>query len=856
MPDAAPLDCPDCRFGRFELRAADRLLLADGHVVVIGGRAFDLLIALVAHAGRLVSKSKLLMLVWQGMVVEENNLQVQISALRKLLGRDALATVPGRGYRFDLKVQGVRGAKPVLASTPGEPAFDGAAVARARSNLPARIAPLYGRASEVDAVLALMHRHAVATIVGAGGIGKTSVAQAVAARIAADRAAEFPDGVWWVELVAVADGASVASAVARVLGAQISTERPAVETVAAVLAPLRLLLVLDNCEHLTDAVASLVDTLTAAAPGLQVLATSQESLKARGEQVYRLGTLAVPASDADASQAGAVELFVARAQSVSPWFTLSTENTAAVVEVCRRLDGIPLAIELAAARMPLLGAEGLRARLGEPFKVLTGRARKPLGRHQTLRATLEWSHGLLTPDEQTVFRRLCVFAGNFTLAAAQHVVQDARIDAWAALDLLGVLVDKSLVLAEGDPVPRYRLLETSRAYALERLDAAGESDAVRLRHAQALLSLLTSVETVDLSLDALYAGAMAGAVAELDNLRQALAWSAGTAEGAELAIALAGESFAVWSGAHLQSEGLVCLLGLRPRLQGGLPPTIVARYWLNLAELGMFSTRRECYDAAHIAADLYRQLGDNGLLFDALIQGAAQGIRFGTLEAIALCIEEATGLVGPNWSATRRAMLEFVRWRWLCAQSRFDEAIAAAQRQVEYLQHGGHEIAMHKRSVCHAYVESQLGQDDAALAHAQSAIARLEILGAGFETGHLWVIVATTHIMLGQINDAVAACRTGYAMLVRIGDQLRMFKVFALCAAVQGRLGDAARTVGFIEAARALVGSMGDSQWTRTNDRLNGLLVAGLSPEELAAFKAEGAAMTESAIAKLALGAP
>ena len=221
-----------------------------------------------------------------------------------------------------------------------------------------------------------------------------------------------------------------------------------------------------------------------------------------------------------------------------------------------------------------------------------------------------------------------------------------------------------------------------------------------------------------------------------------------------------------------------------------------------------------------------------------------------------MCIEEATGLIGPNWSATRRAMLEFVRWRWLCAQSRFDEAIAAAQRTVRYLQQGGHEIAMQKRFVCHAYVESQLGQDDAALAHAQSAIARLEILGAGFETGHLWVVVATTHIMLGQISDAVAACRTGYAMLARLGDQLRMFKVFALCAAVQGRLGDATRTVGFIEAARTSVGSMGDSQWTRMNDRLNGLLVAGLSPAELAALKAEGATMTESAIVKLALGAP
>jgi predicted ATPase len=176
-------------------------------------------------------------------------------------------------------------------------------------------------------------------------------------------------------------------------------------------------------------------------------------------------------------RSGAVELFAARAQAAAPHFALGPDNVDAIVEICRRLDGIPLAIELAAARVPLLGVEGLRARLGERFNVLTAGARAVLRRHQTLRATLEWSHGLLTAEEQRVFRRLGVFAGSFTLEAAQHVARDAQIDGWAALDHLGALVDKSLVLAEGDPVPRYRLLETTRAYALERLGEASETAA-------------------------------------------------------------------------------------------------------------------------------------------------------------------------------------------------------------------------------------------------------------------------------------------------------------------------------------------------------------------------------------------
>ncbi len=285
------------------------------------------------------------------------------------------------------------------------------------------------------------------------------------------------------------------SAVARVLGTLLSSERSHTETMAAVLAPLRLLLVLDNCEHVTDEVAAFVEAACAAAPGVRVLATSQETLKVADEHVYRLGVLPLPQGDApgEAMRAGAVELFAARAQAVAPHFVLGPDNVDAIVEICRRLDGIPLAIELAAARVPLLGVEGLRSRLDERFNVLTAGARAVLRRHQTLRATLEWSHGLLTADEQRVFRRLGVFAGSFTLEAAQHVARDAQIDGWAALDHLGALVDKSLVLAEGDPVPRYRLLETTRAYALERLGEAGETEATLRLHAEALLATAACV---------------------------------------------------------------------------------------------------------------------------------------------------------------------------------------------------------------------------------------------------------------------------------------------------------------------------------------------------------------------------
>ncbi len=513
-PTAAAPPLAACRFGRFALDPAQRRLLADGQPVALGARAFDLLVALVARAGQLVSKHELLEVVWPGLVVEENNLQVQVSSLRKLLGSSALATIPGRGYRFELPVEveaaaarDAKGAPPepvstadsAAAASPSSAATGTATIAtpmqRARTNVPSRLPMLYGRAPDLEAITALIGRQSVVTIAGAGGIGKTRMAQAVAARMASEGAASYPDGVWWVDLAPLSEGALVAGAVARVLETVVTSERPHLETLAAVLAPLRLLLVLDNCEHLTDAVAEMIEQACASAPGVRVLVTSQETLKVTGEHVYRLGALPLPAAAARADDlhTGAVELFAARAQAVDPRFVLGAANVAAVAEICRRLDGIPLAIELAAARVPLLGIEGLRARLDERFSVLTAGARVVLRRHQTLRATLEWSHSLLTSDEQRVFRRLGVFAGSFTLEAAQYVVQDGQIDGWAALDHLGALVDKSLVLAEGDPVPRYRLLETTRAYALERLGEADETAAMLRRHAEALLERLVAI---------------------------------------------------------------------------------------------------------------------------------------------------------------------------------------------------------------------------------------------------------------------------------------------------------------------------------------------------------------------------
>jgi len=543
------------RFHQYRLLPGQRRLLEGERPVKLGSRAFDMLLALVERRERVVDKHELMDLVWPRLVVEENNLQVQVLALRKLLGHGAISTVPGRGYRFTLPVivDGEAARPPGVSSS--APAATGTARA---GNLPPQSPQLFGRDDDLVTLNGLIEQHGLVTVAGAGGIGKTVLAQGVARQ----QQAQHDGGVWWVELAALSDPALVPSSVARALGLILDGTKDPTQAVLEALRGRAALLVLDNAEHLLDSVAGLVSALRLET-GVRLLVTSQEVLHALDEQVFRLGPLAVPEGDelAQVQASGAVALFVARARAANPRFLLTEDNRAAVADICRRLDGIPLAIELAAARVPLLGVQGIRQRLDERFRVLTAGARAVLRRHQTLRAALEWSHGLLTAEEQVVFRRLGVFAGGFTLEAAQAVAADERIDIWDLLEHLGGLVDKSLVVAEGDPVPRYRLLETTRLYALERLAESGETEAVLRRHAEHALELAEAFDAETVG-QGQAARALDRLDQERDNLLHALAWCDRENDPAAAAIGqrLAGALRYYWPSRGLLSTGLAATL--------------------------------------------------------------------------------------------------------------------------------------------------------------------------------------------------------------------------------------------------------------------------------------------------------
>jgi non-specific serine/threonine protein kinase len=390
-------------------------------------------------------------------------------------------------------------------------------------NLPLELTSFVGRVAEMAAVRTLLAETRLLTLVGTGGVGKTRLAL----RVAAEALPEFADGVWLVELASLSDQDLVAPTVAAALGLRDDPERPPLDTLVAGIAHRRLLLLLDNCEHLIDACAELAEALLRACPHLRLLATSREALSCEGETVWRVPSLALPGPRADpaaVADSGAARLFVERAAAARPGFALTDANAAAVAQICRRLDGIPLALELAAARLRGLSVQELAVRLDERFRLLTGGRRTGLPRQQTLRATVEWSYELLEEPERLLFDRLSVFAASFDAVAAEAVCAGGEVAESEVLELLLRLVDKSLVGADaiGQGATRYHLLETLRQYGCERL--AGRAEAAEARERHAGYFLLLAETTLERLSGPEQMAALEHLEAARDDLQAAFAW--------------------------------------------------------------------------------------------------------------------------------------------------------------------------------------------------------------------------------------------------------------------------------------------------------------------------------------------
>ena len=500
---------------------------------------------LVERAGQVVGKDELIAQVWPSAVVEEATLRVHIAALRRHLhdgraGQRYIVNVTGRGYSFVAPVQAVQRAGPAPAP-------------QAAPGLPLPAVRLVGRDQTVAALAAKLRLRRFVTLVGPGGVGKTAVALQAAPAVAAE-----VEGTVFVDLAPVRQPALVPSALASALGLPARQDDPSGE-LAAHLAGRRLLLLLDSCEHVVDAVAQLSDCIFASAPQVHILATSREPLRCSGEWVTRLGPLDLPPANGpltatEAATWPAVQLFAERAAAAADSFQLDDANAERVAAICRHLDGMPLAIELAAARVDAFGLQGLQAMLDDPFSLLLASGRRGAqARHQTLHATLEWSYGLLSAPEQLLLRRVGIFAGRFALSALVAVACAQDLGAAEATYMVADLVDKSLLVAEldGDRV-LYRLLDTTRAYARDKLAAAGETQDCARRHAQHCLQTFQAARReVDSSNPADWLARYAPWVGEV---RAALDWAFATPGEERLGVELALGTAPLWDRLMLLRE--------------------------------------------------------------------------------------------------------------------------------------------------------------------------------------------------------------------------------------------------------------------------------------------------------------
>ena len=536
-------------FGSFDFYPARQMLLEAGKPVRIGGRACDILLALVQKPGQVISKQELLERVWPNIFVEEGNLRVHVGALRRALGdgqggKRYISNIAGRGYSF---------VAPVNSTTETRDAFVATGRADWPADLPLPLARMVGRAETVAELAERLRHHRFISIIGPGGIGKTTVAVAVADHVLGS----VRDGVCFVDLAPLTDPQLATSALAARLGVAVRSDNP-FPALIQFLKEKSILIVLDSCENVIETAAILAEEIFKGTKGTFILATSRESMRAEGEHVYRLSPLGIPNETAGLTAAEAlafpsVQLFIERAAASNGNFELNDRDAPLVAAICRRLDGIALAIEIAAGRVDAFGVTGLAALLNDRFQLLMQGRRTALPRHRTLSATLDWSYSHLPNAEGLVLRRLAVFAGPFTMESASAILAGTGISPDDAVDAVANLVAKSLVVADTDgSIAFYRLLDTTRDYSLFKLEESGERDRIAKIHAEHYKFLLEQAQTS-------WESRPAGEWLErhrhlLDNARIALDWSFSASGDATTGVALTIVAIPLWFQLSLISE--------------------------------------------------------------------------------------------------------------------------------------------------------------------------------------------------------------------------------------------------------------------------------------------------------------
>jgi len=813
-----------------------RQLLIDGERVRVGSRAFDILLRLIEESGGVVTKNELMAAVWPGVVVDDNNLAVHVSALRRLLGTGAIATVPGRGYQLRLTPR---------SGTPAPQQSEAVVslVEPGKGTAP-RPALLVGRQLDLSSIQELVARHALISLVGAAGIGKSTLAQ----RVMQENQGAFANGAVWCDLDSQVEPSAVCTRLARALNIE-QTSEDLLGLLCNCARPLSVLVVLDGAERVIEEVGRVVSALLRAAPRMHFLITSQVPLRLAIEQVMRLQPLSIPASTARAQEAiehGSVQLFVRRASLTAADFRLTDANVAEVVTICRRLDGIPLAIELAAARVGMLGVGAVARMLDHRFQLLRSFNRSTSVRHATLKAALDWSHGLLSPEERIVFRRTAVFQRSFSMQSLLAVACDAEVSESQAIESLQSLIDKSLVHVDLGVTTRYRLLESTRTLASEYLQSSGEIDDIARRHAlsiaavfcDAMSDMHRSRRPIDDIRSMLYP--------DVDNANAAMDWALRHDPPSACAL-MPGLSFAcaearfrdlqvMWdaTGKHFGDH-----LPLRVRADWAMG---CATFWSNRDIQAMDRWARQ-------AGELFMALNDRDGMYCA--QAALVLVAARRSEAIQ---EPLAKLHALQHSDLALSSLRYgAAASGVAASMKNDPDVALVQmnKAFELAQRGGDSLNMANARVNLLDFALSQGRIDDAIADGTLLIERLRSERRYLLLAVAELNLAAAYAIKGLSTQVTDLARTGWSLAIVEGLQAYWADYLALGCAKEARFTDAARFLGFGDVKYALYHTQRVGNELAAASLAERLIGERLAPAEFAAARLRGRQLGDSDIPQL-----
>ncbi len=825
-------------FGRFTFDPASVALFDEGDPVQIGTIELKILNVLLERPGVLVSKAELISRVWGNSVVGDNALHVHIAGLRKRLGDNTISTKRGAGYRFAMPVSREQG----TSSVGNLPILAGRGTG---------LSPLIGRDDDLQLVAQLLGTARLVSLTGPGGVGKTSLGLQAARQCAN----HFANGVWLVELSTLHDPKAAASQIAATLGLGLGKTHNPLQTLARLIRDKNILLVLDNCEHIVDACAEICETLLSSATRLKILVTTRQALSCAGEMIFVVPPLGLPGESsttaASVRKSAAFELFLERARGAASGFAINDDEVGIAARICRRVDGLPLAIEMVASWAAMFGLPALDERLDGSIDSWPRARNTAPPRHSTLTATVEWSHGLLSIEEQMVLRRLSVFASPFTMQAAEAVVGDEHVRTASLFEHVAALIRKSMVtVASGTRPPMFRLLETTRALMAEKLAGAHEANAISRRHATYVLKTVRrAIDELQTVPESVWLKRYASVIPDM---REALDWA--SREEPQLAITLAGEGWQIWREMSLYAEGRQRLNAITTLIGAETPPELRLGVQRALAELCLNSdSERFAYQSLLEVVSLIRKLKLGPEYASAFFELGFVASVLGHLDEAHNYAVEAIDLLQHSGRTRDLARAYATLSAIQINAGRYADAKDTGIKAVRLCEIVGSDRGAFvvRTNLLEATVLA--GHLPEAISEGNEIVAQLRSRPYPELLGYVLGLESCALLFQGAPEGTLPLLREAATILREVGLIFWLYDKFALRLALTGRQSDAAVVAGFAFAVLEKSGRFGEPLAVRVREMLYSELQRAMSDDVMRQLIESGKHLTEERAISLAL---